>query len=100
MNRPKSRLKLDSPLIKPAGRRLGLTNDQISALLSEKPRRSGREKTQADEKELMRRRQLHALAQLKAWNEKEHPELKHGAARHISKMRRQDEKRFRKLSFR
>jgi hypothetical protein len=33
MSRPKSRLKLDPPLIKPAGRRLDLTNDQIYDLV-------------------------------------------------------------------
>ena len=55
--------------------------------------------TQAAEKELMRRRQLKALqAAAGAWKDKDHPELEQGVARHISTMRRQDEKRFQKLT--
>ena len=47
----------------------------------------------------MRRRQLKALqAAAGAWKDKDHPELEQGVARHISTMRRQDEKRFQKLT--
>ena len=45
--------------------------------------------TQAAEKELMRRRQLQALNQLVPWNQKDHPELKQGAARYVRKLRRE-----------
>ncbi len=45
--------------------------------------------TQAAEKELMRRRQLQALNQLVPWNEKDHPELKQGAAKYVRKLRRE-----------
>ena len=54
--------------------------------------------TQAAERELMRLRQLKALeAAAGAWKDKDHPELKGGAAKYISKMRKLDEKRFQKL---
>ena len=54
--------------------------------------------TQAAEKELMRCRQLKAIeAATGAWKDKDHPELKQGAAKYISKLRRQDEKRFEKI---
>jgi hypothetical protein len=45
--------------------------------------------TQAAEKEIMRRRQLQALNQLVPWNEKDHPELKQGAAKYVRKLRRE-----------
>ena len=54
--------------------------------------------SQAAEKELMRLRQLKALDQLVPWDEKEHPELKQGAAKWVAKMRRQDERRFKRTS--
>jgi len=55
--------------------------------------------TQAAEKELMRLRQLKALkAASGTWKDKDHPELKRGAARWIDKLRREDEKRFRKVT--
>jgi metal-responsive CopG/Arc/MetJ family transcriptional regulator len=55
--------------------------------------------TQAAEKELMRLRQLRAIENAAgAWKDKDHSELKHGAAKHIAKLRRQDESRFKKLS--
>ena len=50
-------------------------------------------------KELKRRRLLMALERAAgAWKDKDHPELKHGAAKWVEKMRRQDEKRFTRLS--
>lgn len=52
--------------------------------------------TQAAEKELMRRRQLQALNQLVPWNEKDHPELKQGAAKYVRKLRREYDQRFKK----
>jgi hypothetical protein len=54
--------------------------------------------TQAAEKELMRLRQLKAIeAAAGSWNEEDHPELKHGAAKWVDKLRREDEKRFRNV---
>ena len=55
--------------------------------------------TQAAERELMRLRQLKALkAAAGSWKDKDHPELKGGAAKWVDKLRRQDEKRFRKVT--
>lgn len=53
--------------------------------------------TQAAERELMRRRQLKALDQLVPWKDKDHPELKHGAAKYVRKLRREYEQRFKKV---
>lgn len=55
--------------------------------------------SQAAEKELMRLRQLKALeAAAGSWKDKDHPELKLGAAKWVEKLRRQDEKRFQKVT--
>lgn len=52
---------------------------------------------QAAEKELMRLRQLKALkAAAGSWKDRDHPELKRGAAQWVDQLRRQDEKRFQK----
>jgi metal-responsive CopG/Arc/MetJ family transcriptional regulator len=53
--------------------------------------------TQAAERELMRRRQLKALDELVAWSEKDHPELKQGAAKYVKKLRQEYEQRFKKV---
>jgi hypothetical protein len=54
--------------------------------------------TQAAEKELMRLRQLKAIeAAAGCWKDEDHPELKHGAAKWVDKLRREDERRFRKV---
>ncbi len=53
--------------------------------------------TQAAERELVRRRQLKALDELVPWSEKDHPELKQGAARYVRKLRQEYEQRFEKL---
>jgi hypothetical protein len=54
--------------------------------------------TQAGEKELMRLRQLKAIAAAAgSWKDKDHPELKHGGAKWVDKLRREDEKRFHKV---
>ena len=54
--------------------------------------------TQAAEKELMRLRQLKAVeAAAGSWKDRDHPELKRGAAKWVDKLRRQDEKRFQKV---
>ena len=50
---------------------------------------------QAAEKELMRLRQLKAVeAAAGSWKDKDHPELRHGAAKWVDKLRRQGGKRF------
>jgi Arc/MetJ-type ribon-helix-helix transcriptional regulator len=54
--------------------------------------------TQAAERELMRLRQLKALDEVTPWKDKDHPELKDGAAKWIGKLRRQDEKRFKTVT--
>jgi len=56
--------------------------------------------TQAAEKELTRLRQLKALDGLVPWDERHHPELKQGADKWVNKMRRQDERRFKKITSR
>ena len=54
--------------------------------------------TQAAERELMRLGQLKALeAAAGSWKDKDHPELKHGAARWVDKLRWQDEERFQEV---
>jgi len=54
--------------------------------------------TQAAERELMRLRQLKAIeAAAGSWKDKDHPELKSGAAKWVDKLRGQDEKRFQKV---
>ena len=65
--------------------------------------RRGRSKflAQAAEKELMRLSQLKALeAAAGSWKNPHHPELKHGAAKWVDKLRREDEKRFEKVTAR
>lgn len=57
--------------------------------------------TEAAERKLMRYRQLAAIdTAAGAWKDKDHPELKQGAAKYISKLRWQDEKRFQKVTAR
>jgi Arc/MetJ-type ribon-helix-helix transcriptional regulator len=54
--------------------------------------------TQAAEEKLMRLRQIKAIeAAAGTWKDRDHPELKQGAAKYISKLRRQEEKRFQKV---
>ncbi len=48
--------------------------------------------------ELMRLRQLRALDKLVTWDEKNHPNLKQGAAKWVSTLRQQDEQRFNKIT--
>jgi Arc/MetJ-type ribon-helix-helix transcriptional regulator len=57
--------------------------------------------SQAAEKELMRLRQIKALeAAAGSWKDKDHPELRQGAAKWVDKLRRQDEKRFQEVTAR
>ncbi|HEY6393050.1 MAG TPA: hypothetical protein VIX89_17345 [Bryobacteraceae bacterium] len=63
--------------------------------------RSVKNRTKAAERELMRLRQLKALkAAAGSWKDKDHPELKSGAAKWVAKLRSQDEKRFQKATAR
>jgi hypothetical protein len=50
--------------------------------------------TAVAEEKLMRMRQIEALRQLVPWKNKDHPELKHGAAKWVSKLRHEDERRY------
>ena len=57
--------------------------------------------TQVAERELMRLRQIKALDEAAGvWKDKDHPELKQGAAKWVKKLRRESERRFRKVSAR
>jgi hypothetical protein len=55
--------------------------------------------TQAAEKELMRLRQIKALESAAgAWKDKDHPELKEGAAKWVKKLRQEYDQRFEKVT--
>jgi Arc/MetJ-type ribon-helix-helix transcriptional regulator len=57
--------------------------------------------TQAAEKELMRLRQIKALeAAAGSWKDKDHPELKQGAAKWVRNLRREYDERFEKVNAR
>ncbi len=57
--------------------------------------------TQAAEKELMRLRQIKALETVAgSWKDKDHPELKQGAAKWVKKLRREYDQRFEKATAR
>ena len=57
--------------------------------------------TEAAEKELMRLRQIEALkAAAGAWKDKDHPELKQGAAKWVRKLRQETERRFKRVTAR
>jgi hypothetical protein len=52
------------------------------------------------EENLIRMRQIHALDGLISWKDKDHPELKQGAAKWVAELRREDERRFQKVAAR
>jgi Arc/MetJ-type ribon-helix-helix transcriptional regulator len=55
--------------------------------------------TQAAEKELMRLRQIKALESAAgSWKDKDHPELKEGAAKWVKKLRQEYDQRFEKMT--
>jgi len=57
--------------------------------------------TQAAEKELMRLRQIKALeSAASSWKDKDHPELKEGAAKWVKKLRQEYDRRFEKVTSR
>jgi hypothetical protein len=58
-------------------------------------------RTQAAEKELMRLRQIRAFeAAAGSWKDKDHPELKQGAAQWVKKLRREYDERLEKATAR
>ncbi|MGO8791096.1 MAG: hypothetical protein ACLQVL_27455 [Terriglobia bacterium] len=72
-------------------------SEQLTARIDTLVGKRGRSKSlaQAAERELMRLRQLKALEDAAgSWKDQDHPDLKHGAAKWVDKLRRQDEKRF------
>jgi hypothetical protein len=74
--------------------------EQLTARIDIIVGKRGRSKflAQAAEKELMRLGQLKALeAAAGSWKDPDHPELKHGAAKWVDKLRREDEERFEKV---
>lgn len=78
-------------------------SEQLAAQIDILVGRRGRSKflAQAAEKELMRLGQLKAMeAAAGSWKDKDHPELKRGAAKWVDKLRRQDETRFQKVTTR
>lgn len=57
--------------------------------------------TEAAEEKLMRRQQIEALkAAAGAWKDKDHPELKRGSAVWVRKLRKESERRFKKVTAR
>jgi len=78
-------------------------SEQLAAQIDIIVGRRGRSKflAQAAEKELMRLGQVKAMeAAAGSWKDKDHPELKHGAAKWVDKLRRKDETRFQKVTAR
>ena len=54
--------------------------------------------TQAAEEKLIRIRQLKALEEMSSWKDKDHPELKRGAAEWVKKLRHENERRLQKIT--
>jgi Arc/MetJ-type ribon-helix-helix transcriptional regulator len=71
--------------------------EEIDTLVGKRARSSFL--TQAAWKEVRRLRMLNALEEASgAWKDKDHPELKGGAAKYVEKIRKQDEKRFERVT--
>jgi hypothetical protein len=86
MNTKRTHVVLAEQLVKEIDRLVGAR--QRSNFLAE-----------AAEKELMRLRQIEALkAAAGAWKDKDHPELKQGSANWVRKMRREKERRVKKVT--
>lgn len=85
MSTKRTHVILEEKLVKDIDRMVGAR--QRSMFLSE-----------AAQEKLMRLRQLKALAEVEPWKEKDHPELKQGAAKYVRKLRREYEERFKKKS--
>jgi hypothetical protein len=75
-------------------------SDELAAAIDAVVGKRGRSKFFSDVawREVKRLRLLQALRRAAgSWKDKDHPELKHGAAAWIRKQRRQDEKRFERM---
>ena len=71
--------------------------EEIDTLVGKRARSSFL--TEAAWKEVRRLRMLNALEQASgSWKDKDHPELKGGAARYVEKIRKEDEKRFERVT--
>lgn len=71
--------------------------EEIDTLVGKRARSSFL--TEAAWKEVRRLRMLKALEDAAgAWKDKDHPELKGGAARYAEKIRKEDEKRFQRVT--
>ncbi|HKQ06413.1 MAG TPA: hypothetical protein VJ464_14860 [Blastocatellia bacterium] len=71
--------------------------EEIDTLVGKRSRSSFL--TEAAWKEVRRLRMLNALEQASgSWKDKDHPELKGGAAKYVEKMRKEDEKRFERVT--
>ena len=67
--------------------------EEIDTLVGKRARSSFL--TEAAWKEVRRLRMLNALEEASgSWKDKDHPELKGGAAKYVEQVRREDEKRF------
>lgn len=87
MNTKRAHVVLSEQLVKDIDSLVG--SRQRSSFLAE-----------AAEKEIIRRRQIQALEAVPAWKDKDHPELKQGAAKWVRKLRRDYEQRFEKQTAR
>jgi hypothetical protein len=85
MNTKRAHVVLEERLLKDIDRLVGAR--QRSSFL-----------TEAAQEKLMRMRQIEALKKLVPWSDKGHPELKHGAAKWVSKLRREDERRYKRVA--
>jgi Arc/MetJ-type ribon-helix-helix transcriptional regulator len=71
--------------------------EEIDTLVGKRARSSFL--TEAAWKEVRRLRMLNALEEASgAWKDDDHPELKGGAARYVEKIRKEDEKRFERVT--
>jgi hypothetical protein len=71
--------------------------EEIDTLVGKRSRSSFL--TEAAWKEVRRLRMLNALEQASgSWKDKGHPELKGGAAKYVEKLRKEDEKRFERVT--
>ena len=71
--------------------------EEIDTLVGKRARSSFL--TEAAWKEVRRLRMLNALEQASgSWKDKDHPELRGGADRYVAKIRKEDEKRFERVT--
>jgi predicted nucleic acid-binding protein/Arc/MetJ-type ribon-helix-helix transcriptional regulator len=71
--------------------------EEIDTLVGKRGR--GSFLTEAARKEVRRLRMLKALEEASgAWKDKDHPELEGGASKYVEKLRKEDEKRFERVT--